>query len=161
MHVYVWEFFNNRKLPDGYCIHHIDFDKGNNSIENLQLLTLSEHAQLHATDGFRGQDKAKLWHKSKEGHAHHTKNGYITSSKWEERIFICEQCGKTFSVKTPKRDLRFCCDACKSAWRRASGVDNEVRTCVVCGKDFEVNKYAKTFCCSRECAAAFRRGKKR
>ena len=27
MHVYVWEFYFG-KLPDGYCIHHKDGDKG-------------------------------------------------------------------------------------------------------------------------------------
>ena len=31
----------------GYCIHHIDFDRDNNNVTNLQKLTLSEHLQTH------------------------------------------------------------------------------------------------------------------
>lgn len=48
-HHYVWaKFYNQTSLPKGCCIHHIDLDIDNNSIENLQLLTISEHMQLHA-----------------------------------------------------------------------------------------------------------------
>lgn len=160
MHVYVWEYYNGRKLPDGYVIHHIDFDKGNNTLENLRLMTASEHSRLHADGEFKGQQKAKEWHRSNAGRALHSSNGYVTSERWPVRTFKCEQCGREFTVKTPKADLRFCCSACKSAWRRDSGVDNEVRRCVVCGREFSVNKYRKILCCSRQCAAAFRRNKK-
>lgn len=47
-HHYVWaKFYNQTELPKGCCIHHIDLDIDNNTIENLQLLTISEHMQLH------------------------------------------------------------------------------------------------------------------
>lgn len=36
-----------RRLVSGECVHHIDGDKTNNEVSNLQLLTLSEHASLH------------------------------------------------------------------------------------------------------------------
>ena len=36
-----------RKLKHGEEIHHIDGNKLNNSIENLQLLTTAEHRKLH------------------------------------------------------------------------------------------------------------------
>ena len=38
LHVYVWEHFNG-KIPRGCEIHHKDFDKSNNEIGNLQMLT--------------------------------------------------------------------------------------------------------------------------
>ena len=47
MHIYVWRFYNG-EIMKGYEIHHIDFDKSNNNIENLQLLTKSEHTKLHS-----------------------------------------------------------------------------------------------------------------
>lgn len=48
-HHYVWaKFYGQVELPKGCCIHHIDLDINNNTIENLQLLTISEHMQLHA-----------------------------------------------------------------------------------------------------------------
>lgn len=43
----IWMAHHKRPIPDGYVIHHIDFNKDNNSIENLQLLTEEEHRKLH------------------------------------------------------------------------------------------------------------------
>jgi hypothetical protein len=34
-------------IPIGLCIHHIDGDHTNNSIDNLSLLTRSNHARVH------------------------------------------------------------------------------------------------------------------
>lgn len=34
-------------IPDGYCIHHINCERLDNRIENLVMLTHSEHAALH------------------------------------------------------------------------------------------------------------------
>ena len=45
-HHYVWEQ-KNGKVPKGYQLHHKDGDRFNNKIENLQLLTSSEHGRLH------------------------------------------------------------------------------------------------------------------
>ena len=37
-----------RELTENEIVHHIDHNKCNNNIENLQLMTQSEHAKLHA-----------------------------------------------------------------------------------------------------------------
>jgi len=47
LHVYIWEKANGNK-PKGYEIHHKDFNKFNYSLENLELLTKSDHRRLHA-----------------------------------------------------------------------------------------------------------------
>lgn len=49
-HVYIMEKFLGRKLNKDECVHHIDRDRSNNDIENLQLLTHKEHAELHARE---------------------------------------------------------------------------------------------------------------
>lgn len=49
-HIYVMSNYIGRKLKPNECVHHIDRNKENNSIENLQLLTFAEHAILHAKE---------------------------------------------------------------------------------------------------------------
>ena len=43
----VWEETNNELMPDGYILHHKDMNRQNDGIENLQLVTPSEHARIH------------------------------------------------------------------------------------------------------------------
>ena len=46
-HRLVWEAAHVT-IPDGYEIHHVDGNGHNNSLDNLVLLSRSEHAKLHA-----------------------------------------------------------------------------------------------------------------
>lgn len=47
-HHYVYCLANGlTEIPIGYDVHHKDENKLNNAIENLQLLSRSEHARLH------------------------------------------------------------------------------------------------------------------
>ena len=39
----------NGEIPDGYDIHHIDRDKTNNTLENFELISKSNHASQHNT----------------------------------------------------------------------------------------------------------------
>jgi predicted RNA-binding Zn-ribbon protein involved in translation (DUF1610 family) len=45
-HLLVWEK-NYGKIPPGFHIHHINFDRFDNRIENLTLLSAHEHIKLH------------------------------------------------------------------------------------------------------------------
>lgn len=45
-HDLVWEEYFG-KIPTGMQVHHIDGDKTNNDISNLQLVTPLEHKRLH------------------------------------------------------------------------------------------------------------------
>lgn len=47
LHRKIWEEFYGQKIPKGYVIHHKDFNPRNNSIRNLQLMTMEEHLSLH------------------------------------------------------------------------------------------------------------------
>jgi hypothetical protein len=43
-----WVWINHfGEIPEGMHIHHIDEDKSNNEIENLKLMTPSEHLKSH------------------------------------------------------------------------------------------------------------------
>lgn len=48
-HHYIFcQHHNIDKIPEGFVIHHIDFNKLNNSIENLTMMEKKEHNSLHA-----------------------------------------------------------------------------------------------------------------
>ncbi len=48
MHRDVWEYYKG-KIPEGYDLHHINKDKTDNRIKNLEIYTKSEHASKFAT----------------------------------------------------------------------------------------------------------------
>lgn len=85
LHRYVWAQHNG-PIPHGYTIHHIDMDKNNNNIENLQCLSYSEHSKVHGkTSKWVGSkankqqlkkagEKARAWHASPEGRAWHSEH---------------------------------------------------------------------------------------
>jgi len=55
-HRYLWEKANG-PIPKDSVIHHINGNKLDNQLENLQLLNRSEHAALHHSQGdIRGSD---------------------------------------------------------------------------------------------------------
>lgn len=51
LHVVIWEHEHGVRVPEGCIIHHLDWNKTNNSIENLICLTVAEHEQVHNVVG--------------------------------------------------------------------------------------------------------------
>lgn len=49
-HVYVMERHLGRRLLPNECVHHINHIRTDNRIENLMLMTRSEHARFHMTE---------------------------------------------------------------------------------------------------------------
>ena len=54
-HVFVMYKAIGRKLNSNECVHHIDRDRTNNDLSNLRLMTIADHALLHAIEdrGFK------------------------------------------------------------------------------------------------------------
>lgn len=47
LHVAIWEHEHGVEVPEGYIIHHKDFNKTNNDINNLTCITVAEHELIH------------------------------------------------------------------------------------------------------------------
>ena len=88
------------------------------------------------------------WHGTEEGlewHKEHYED--VKHLLHKRRLIVCDQCGKEYMGEKG----RFCSNSCKSKWRRESGIDDEIRKCIVCDEEFSVNKYSDTVTCSRSC----------
>lgn len=158
LHVYVWEFYNG-PVPKGYHVHHKDKNKQNNHISNLEIKEKSEHSRYHARTRTKEQrdknrqnmiekvlPKAIEWHKSGNGREWHKLHYEQMKNRLHiERKFTCLFCGKEFN--NTNTESKFCSNNCKSAYRRKSGVDNIIKTCEKCGKEYISNKYTKTKYC--------------
>lgn len=85
--IYIYNF---GEIPKGYVIHHKDENTLNNKPSNLVAMSKSEHMRLHSSQPHRiertkdiisrtfhseeGKQKARDWHKSKEGHEWHVEH---------------------------------------------------------------------------------------
>lgn len=47
LHIAMWEHEHGMDVPPGCIIHHLDWNKNNNVIENLVCLTIEEHERVH------------------------------------------------------------------------------------------------------------------
>lgn len=158
LHNYIWQKYNG-EIPKGYHVHHIDENKDNNDISNLELLKAFDHLSLHAyekSDLARNnmltvvQPYAAKWHGSKAGkkfHVEHYKK--YTEEKWMKPITkICSVCGKEYTTnQASATKSKYCSNNCKSAARRKSGIDNISCICPICHKTYTKNKYSKSTVC--------------
>ena len=142
LHVVIFEDCYNEKVLKGFCVHHRDHNHLNNNPENLQLMTIPEHARYHGKK--RAEDPewrkenekhlekirplTKAWHSSEEGiewHRQHGRNVFANRKHVEKEC----ACGKDFETKTYHQ--KACCDPCKQRQylrtRRNESLDKLVR----------------------------------
>lgn len=50
----IWIWHNNRLIPNGYHVHHLNHNSNDNSIENLELIPSEIHRKIH------GKERAAL-----------------------------------------------------------------------------------------------------
>ena len=82
VHRLIWEAFYEKEIPEGYDIHHVDGNKLNNSIQNLQCVEHSKHLSFH-----NRRENNSMWRKTGENssrwknYARIVKYGFNTSGK--------------------------------------------------------------------------------
>jgi len=159
-HRWVWINIHGN-IPKGYHIHHKDENKSNNSIENLELIEKSRHLSIHMQCPIRKKKAAencnrirpltKAWHASEIGKIWHKLHALqFNFGNRSPKTYQCDQCANSFESSKPS-NIRFCSNACKSAWRRKCGKDNTERVCEICKMPFITNKYSKVKFCGRRC----------
>lgn len=156
LHRFIWTYFNG-EIPDGYEIHHRDFDKDNNDIANLELVTKDEHQRIHA--------ERKIAHKKsvftcavcgKEFQAVNRGNNTYCSAECKHKANhehdkverICLVCGQIFSADKHK-DTKCCSRKCAGKLLEKQ----ETRICPTCGKEFSTCASGSRKYCSMECFA--------
>jgi hypothetical protein len=165
LHRDVWED-RYGPIPPGWHVHHRDENPANNAIENLECLPVRAHKARHPWSQERLERQAehlervrpltKTWHASPEGRAKHVEIGGMAYANFVPEPKPCDQCGKIFKPRKLGNIDRFCSNVCKSAFRRASGVDDVEVVCACCGAGFMRSKYSKQQTCSRACANRLR-----
>ena len=65
LHIAIWEHEHGVEVPEGCVIHHLDWNKANNVIENLVCLTIWEHECVHNIIG--GEKGKKLGYELARG----------------------------------------------------------------------------------------------
>lgn len=165
LHRYIWEKHSG-VIPDGYEIHHVDENKDNNDISNLECLSNHDHQSLHGKEHFEkdpewykrftsaGQKAAPAWHSSEAGHEWHKQHYEQTKDVLHKTHEMnCKQCNVRFNGHD---NSMFCSSKCKQRWRAAHHIDDVTRHCTICDKEFSTNKYSKAKTCSRHCGAMLR-----
>ena len=127
LHRMVWTCYNG-EIPDGYDIHHKDFDKNNNDISNLEALPKAVHMSLHAREN---------------GSKTHKNRGK----------FICVNCGEEYEADNNGHNL-YCSKKCLEEYKK-NVLYAETRTCVNCGKNFSAYRYGHQKFCCHECSVEY------
>lgn len=121
LHRAVYSYYYG-EIPDGYVIHHKDWNPYNNNIDNLQLLTRSAHKKIHNS---------------------------APCSDNNTKTVICKNCNKEFIVSKVLKK-HFCCDKCRRAFYHEKE-KIFVKSCQRCGKTFKT-RTEKSRYCSLDCA---------
>lgn len=125
LHVAVWEH-NNGPVPEGYLVHHKDDNPLNNNIDNLELVTPSQHGKMHKNGRHLRQ--------------------YRDSEKYSH---TCQHCGKEYRTFRKNR-TKFCSQECGTQHR------TELRTCPVCGEEYRTRQRNVAQTCSVQCGVRLR-----
>ena len=168
IHRAVWSYNYGEPTSNEYDVHHIDKDKANNNISNLQLLTKSEHRKIHTAEQIEkicpvcGEKFYVIPARKKKIYCSYKCAATLPRKPRQANKIekICPVCQKAFLV-FPSQERIVCCSlscAKKLDWEKKPKV---IRTCSFCKKEFIVHDKSKNKkYCSRQCYFESKRSKK-
>ena len=170
LHRYLWEKVHGT-IPEGCVLHHKDHNKLNNSLDNLEVMTKSDHMRYHAYDhrswvGSEGNIEhcratvGKALKKSLEtwvGSDEHMKQLDSVRGKAIENAMKSEKMIAWRASEENRQRMRELAKRTHKAGVEASHKPKEY-TCVVCGKGFIACSPRAKFC-SKECRKTHRKNK--
>lgn len=153
IHRAVWQYYNGQ-IPDGYHIHHIDEDKNNNAVSNLQCLSKSEHQILHMETSERHEKRKRLFvcqRCGKEYVGYESGNNAFCSKQCRDESSLetrtCTICGQKFTARRWEK-TKYCSPQCASKARKK----DKTKICACCGQPFDARRHFSTQkYCSFEC----------
>lgn len=139
LHRAVWEAAHG-PIPRGYHVHHINGDKADNRLENLELLSHGEHSAAHANEKLGPYRHIAV----RNAHAKMREN---RQKRLSERVLSCVVCGSDFR-SSAKHPTRFCSSPCVQR-ARSGAFNSEQRPCEYCGEAYTATKRVQKYCSKR------------
>lgn len=146
MHRAVWAYHWG-DIPKKMLVHHIDGDPSHNQVDNLEVLTVSQHLKHHYAKDPTRRENSKAYLKKARA---------VAFKRDVEKT--CIHCGGTFmAMRMHAKSAKYCSSECSykhSYEHNKSGFRTSV--CPVCKMEFEA-KCRRTKTCSYECGWELRR----
>lgn len=141
-HRYVVEQLLGRPLEPYELIHHIDGNKQNNNLDNLQVCSQSEHMKIHATFRNETHKECAKCHVIKprwQFKPENVKKG-CNPDNFDPHYSLCRDCQRLREREHGKE-----------TWQRRKARESATksRKCLVCGID--INPPSPQKCCSEQC----------
>jgi hypothetical protein len=103
-HRHVMEKFLGRKLERFESVHHINHDKLDNRIENLEVMTKTTHNKLHKTTTFRNKTHKQCTYclKIKPRYLFYKRKNRPEAPKGDTNLTFCKECNTIICAKRYK-----------------------------------------------------------
>lgn len=155
LHRDVWQYHYG-DVPNGYIVHHNDWNPANNGIANLRLMENTEHNRLHMKNApvkdliceYCGKPFSTI---SIKHNVRCCSLECIQALHYDKQheVRVCAFCGKEFSVYRHSK-TKCCSQSCAAKLRFGDKILKE-KHCAVCGKIFKP-KHREQKACSKPCA---------
>lgn len=137
VHRLIWMVANQAEIPEGYDIHHIDGDKHNNSIYNLELIEHKEHIGSHNIEN-KGKFKRTNVTKDKiRQKLIGNKNSLGVKRTEEEKKKVAKRFSKNVGQFTKEWDLVKIWESASEAGRNGYDMSS---ICSCCRGEYEQHK---------------------